>query len=179
VVVDVASLLHDLAPLLRRLLPATIDVRLDVPAELEPIRIDVAQFELVLMNLVINARDAMPAGGTLTIEAGEALLNDAHAGELFLAAGRYLRLTVHDTGIGMDEAVRRHVFEPFFTTKPPGQGTGLGLATSYGIVRQSGGHIAVASAPGAGTTFTIYLPFATQLAPEGQSALSTTVSLKI
>lgn len=174
VVVDVASLLHDLAPLLRRLLPATIELCLDTPAVLQPVRIDVAQFEQVLMNLVINARDAMPAGGVLTIEAGEAMLTDARADEYFLPAGHYLRLTVHDTGVGMDEAVRRHVFEPFFTTKPPGQGTGLGLATSYGIVRQSGGHIAVASVPGAGTTFTIYLPFAAEAAPQGEHALSTT-----
>ena len=124
------------------------------------------QLEQVLVNLALNARDAMltPAhghpgtGGTLTIETDVVTLADGDADERALRAGEYVRLTVRDTGHGMDDATRARLFEPFFTTKPVGAGTGLGLATVYGIVQQNGGDVRVESAPGAGATFTILLP---------------------
>ena len=119
---------------------------------------DAAQIHQMLMNLVINARDAMPEGGLLLIATSLAEIGADLAGQLDISCGAYIALTVSDSGAGMDDFVRTHVFEPFFTTKAPGKGTGLGLATVYGTVRQSHGGIAVESRPGAGTTFRIYLP---------------------
>jgi two-component system, cell cycle sensor histidine kinase and response regulator CckA len=157
-VVDLRAAVWDAEPVVRRLLGE--GQRLVVVADAAPrVRVDPVQLQQVVLSLALNARDAMPAGGTLTITTAEMELpGGATAGGGAMAAGRYATLLVHDTGAGMDAAVQARIFEPFFTTKPPGQGTGLGLAAAHGIVTQNHGHITVASAPGQGATFTVYLP---------------------
>ncbi len=158
-VLDVHEVIHGLAPMIRRLIGAHIELRLVLRARSPLVLADRARLEQVIVNLSVNARDAMPDGGTLSIETSVLdLQTPRRLGQDVAAAGRYVELRVRDTGIGMDAATRRRVFEPFFTTKEPGRGTGLGLATAYGTVRQSGGHLRVTSAPGKGTSFRVALP---------------------
>ncbi len=155
-VLDLRAIVTDMGRMLRRLIGEHIELVVSVDPDLWPVRADQGQIEQALLNLAINARDAMPGGGTLTILAANREPVARPAGEG--PRGRAVALSVRDTGVGIDPAVRDRIFEPFFTTKPRGQGTGLGLAMVYGIVKQSGGSIAVDSTPGAGTTFTLLLP---------------------
>jgi PAS domain S-box-containing protein len=157
VVLNLDGLLEDIAPILGRLVGEDIALRVRTGSGCH-VEADPTQIEQVIMNLVINARDAMPRGGTLTLETGRADLGPGEASMHGVAAGPYAVFSIADTGVGMDEATRARLFEPFFTTKAPGQGTGLGLSTVYGIVQQSGGFIAVFSREGAGTTFVVHLP---------------------
>jgi two-component system, cell cycle sensor histidine kinase and response regulator CckA len=155
VVLDLNEVAGHAGRLLERLIGEGVRVVLDLDRHLGKVRADAGQIEQVLMNLAVNARDAMPAGGRLTIATSNA---DLPAGVNGLPPGRYARLAVSDTGHGMPPDVLARVFEPFFTTKEAGKGTGLGLSTVFGIVAQSGGHVTVSSAIGAGTTFEIFLP---------------------
>ena len=156
-IIDVPALVDEMTGMLQRV--AGDHIRLIVTRPQTPVcaRVDRSGLEQVILNLVVNARDAMPQGGRLSLDVSR--LDDADR-PVELGSGPYLRMTVADTGVGMDERTRLRIFEPFFTTKDLGQGTGLGLASAYGIVKQSGGHITVASAPGRGTTFRVYLPLA-------------------
>ena len=145
--------------MLRRVLGENIVVETRPAPRLDPVLADPGQLEQVIVNLCVNARDAMPAGGRLTIATANVDLSAADASPIDgLAPGPHVMMSVGDTGAGMDSALQAKIFEPFFSTKEPSKGTGLGLATVYGIVRQSGGSVSVQSQPGAGTTFTIYLP---------------------
>jgi two-component system, cell cycle sensor histidine kinase and response regulator CckA len=145
--------------MLGRLIGEDVDISLKLASDLWRVKADKGQLEQVVMNLAINARDAMPMGGKLSIETANVILNEKRAGIYPDApAHEYVVLTVSDTGCGMDAATQARVFEPFFTTKGPDKGTGLGLATVYGIVRQSGGQIEVQSKLGEGATFRIFLP---------------------
>ena len=169
-VMDLNSVVAGMQAMLQRLLTETVQLVFVPTRDVGHVKADPGQLEQVIMNLVVNARDAMPDGGRLTMETGRLDLDDTAARDHGEATpGSYVVLAVSDTGQGMDEATRARLFEPFFTTKEPGKGTGLGLSTAYGIVRQSGGHIWVSSAPGRGTSFRICLPLVTE-EPERETA---------
>ena len=179
-VLDLNNLVVETSSALRQLISEAIELVVLPGPELAQVKVDPSQFEQVLVNLVLNARDAMPKGGKLTVEIANVILDqaclDQHAAEI--RPGPYVMLAVTDTGIGMTEEVKSHVFEPFFTTKEVGQGTGLGLSTCYGIVKQHKGHISVESEPEQGTTFSIYLPRVEEtpshLAIEGEASINLT-----
>jgi PAS domain S-box-containing protein len=161
--IDVCDVVDGVKNMLRRLIPEDIDFRVKTDATGMIVVADRGQIEQVLMNLVTNARDFMPTGGILTIEAGPVVVDDdACHGLRFGVPGRYARIAVEDTGNGMDEETRQKIFEPFFTTKEVGKGTGLGLSIVYGIVKQHKGFITVDSLPGRGTTICVYLPLVDQ-----------------
>jgi len=180
--VDPNALVGSMSDLLHRTLGETISVETVRGAGVWRIEVDPTGLEAAILNLAVNARDAMPEGGRLTIETANAYLDEAYIRtHSEVTAGQYVVLSISDTGMGMDEATIAQAFEPFFTTKPVGQGTGLGLSQVYGFVKQSGGHLKIYSEPGDGTTIKIYLPrfdsaeledvdTAPQVAPEGSSA---------
>ena len=158
-VLDPAEIVTGVTPMLRRLLGENIELATHAAPNLGCVKVDPSQLEQVIVNLAVNARDAMPEGGKLTIETANVVLGPAYAAaHAGVTPGPYVALIVSDTGSGMEEATRAHIFEPFFTTKELGKGTGMGLATVHGIVNQSGGSIYLYSEPGHGTTFKIYLP---------------------
>ena len=157
--IHMQDLVKDLEKMLRRLIGEHIELVTRSQEGLGAVKADPGQIEQVIMNLVVNARDAMPRGGQLVLETGSVRLDENYARtHLDVAPGHYVMLAVYDTGIGMDAETQAHIFEPFFTTKDRSRGTGLGLSMVYGIVKQSGGSIAVESEKGVGTTFRIYLP---------------------
>ncbi|WP_420404684.1 ATP-binding protein [Nisaea sp.] len=167
-VLDVTETLADLSHLLRRLIGENITLEISHGRELAPIRVDQGQLEQVVINLVVNARDACPGGGTITMRTHDFVTSSpVRQGDDVMPAGRYVRLDVADTGTGIEEDIIGRIFEPFFSTKEVGQGTGLGLSTVYGIVKQINGFISVASTVGEGTVFSIFLP-----AHEGEVAAS-------
>jgi len=155
---DLNAVVRASVALLRRVLGEDVELSVETAAELWPVRGDVGQLEQVLVNLAVNARDAMPDGGRLTISTSNATANRDEPGEGGRRAGQWVQLTVADAGTGLSPEARAHLFEPFFTTKPVGQGTGLGLATVYGIVQQNGGHLLVESEAGRGTSVRVCLP---------------------
>ena len=157
-VVDLSASIVAVEPMLKRLIGEHVMVAIRVGDAVGPVLADPGQVEQVIVNLAINARDAMPQGGVLTIELTEEALDAGRARRADLPPGRYVCLAVSDTGVGMDAATAERIFEPFFTTKPMGRGTGLGLSTVHGIVKQSGGGILLSTAPGQGSTFHVYLP---------------------
>jgi CheY-like chemotaxis protein len=163
-VVDLNEIIADMGTLLRRVIDEDIVLQTNFAEDLWQVRADAGQVEQVIMNLVVNARDALPNGGAISVQTANVdIPTDMPDSKLDLRPGSYVQLTVSDNGVGMDCQTQAHIFEPFFTTKEQGKGTGLGLATVYGIVKQSNGNIRVQSEPGCGTTFKVYLPRAVSL----------------
>jgi PAS domain S-box-containing protein len=163
-VIDLNMIVADMERMLQRVVGEQIQVLTYLQPGLARVEADPNQIEHIIMNLVVNSRDAMPEGGKLTVETRDVVVGQEEVGRQHAAGpGPYVMLSVRDTGIGMDEVTQRRIFEPFFTTKDVGKGTGLGLSMVYGTVRQSGGHIAVESRPGGGATFRIYLPVTSEI----------------
>jgi signal transduction histidine kinase len=161
-VLSLNAVVSDVKELLMRSIGEHVQLVTVLAPSLWPVKADPGQMEQILVNLAVNARDAMPGGGTLTIDTD----NVALGGDSGLPSGRYVRIRVEDTGTGMPPDVIARAFEPFFTTKPKGEGTGLGLATVYGIVKQAGGDVQVISQTGTGTTFTLLLPVTDEAPPD-------------
>jgi CheY-like chemotaxis protein len=176
-ILDLNVVLADVAKMLHRLIGKDIELRVLPGSSLGRVKADPGQIEQVILNLAVNSRDAMPNGGSLSIETRNVELNEndsrIHEGA---PAGKYVVLSVSDTGDGMDSETQAHMFEPFFTTKAPGKGTGLGLATVYGVVKHSDGWIWVDSAPGRGTTFHIHLPRVEEAGGEGYGLVPSKVA---
>jgi two-component system, cell cycle sensor histidine kinase and response regulator CckA len=178
-ILDINSVIADMVPMLSRLIGEDITLKIDLDPQLGTVRADSSHIQQVIMNLTVNARDAMPRGGQLTIETSNVTPDAAYAKSHAEAlSGDYVMLAVSDTGCGMDKRTQSRIFEPFFTTKEHGKGSGLGLSTTYGIVKQNGGSIMVYSEPGHGTVFKVYLPWALGTAEQpnqedGRSVVST------
>jgi two-component system, cell cycle sensor histidine kinase and response regulator CckA len=160
VALDMNETVGGVSRMARRIIGTHVQLRLNLSPSISKVLADPAQVEQVLLNLIVNARDAMPSGGTITVHTANVTLDADASGiaQAGIAPGAFVMLAVSDDGIGMDQATQARIFEPFFTTKEPGRGTGLGLSTVYGIVRQTGGAIAVESDRGKGASFRVYLP---------------------
>jgi two-component system, cell cycle sensor histidine kinase and response regulator CckA len=171
-VLDLNSVITNMEPMLRRLLGQNIELILLPGSTLGRIQADPAQIEQVIVNLATNSRDAMPQGGKLVIETANVDLEEASSKSLGVKPGSYVMIAISDTGLGMDAETRSRLFEPFFTTKDPAKGSGLGLATVYGIIKQCEGQVTVYSQPGCGTIFEIYLPQAHDIVPQPARELS-------
>ena len=171
-VLDLNEVVADAERMLRRVIGEDIAFNTQLAPAVSRVTADRGQLEQVLVNLVVNARDAMPSGGVLTVATADVSLSASEAATRGILPGAYVTIRVRDTGVGMDEATRSRIFEPFFTTKPVGRGTGLGLAMVYGVVHQSGGFVSVDSAPGAGSTFTVFLPRTALIQPTGHTPAS-------
>jgi len=170
------AVVDELTSFLRRILPETIDIQVLEESTVPPIRADAVAVGQILVNLATNARDAMPEGGRFTVGIGRRTLHSGHRQPPELPPGDYVVITASDTGRGMDDQVRQRIFEPFFTTKPVGQGTGLGLAMVLGLMRQHGGDVSMETAPGRGSTFTLWFPPTTEVPKRDTPAPATPIS---
>jgi two-component system cell cycle sensor histidine kinase/response regulator CckA len=178
-VIDLNRVILDLEPMLRRLIGEDLDLEILTDPWLGAVKADPSQISQIIMNLVVNARDAMPQGGRLTLTtAAVDFTVGCHSRFGLRPPGAHVLVELRDTGVGMDEDTQTHVFEPFFTTKEPGKGTGLGLSTVYGIVKQSGGYLDLVSAPGAGATFSIFFPRLEAIAEPPRAPVPVTASFR-
>ena len=174
-VINLDIIIKEMGKMLKQIIGEDIEFKVITEPELWNVRVDSGQIGQAIMNLVVNAKDAMPEGGKLTIETANVLIDEEYTkGYLYIRPGGYVMISVSDTGAGMTEDIRSHIFEPFFTTKEIGKGIGLGLATVYGIIKQNNGYINVYSEPGRGTTFRIYLPCVREEAETGRKEIEAT-----